>query len=237
MHRRTITVAMVLALGVLVLGTQTFGSPAFGVQALAWVFPITSHQAELRTTPAPVTYTLDPNRSKFMAHTGRSGLLWFKGHGHHLAARDFSGRVELTPGTILPTASLRLVVKAASLQETGANFTDEQKKIINKELHDIVLHPDQYPEIVFQSTNVTAKPAQSGGGFAVQLTGDLTLHGMTRRIEIPATVTLSGDELRAIGEFSIERDDFKVKATSAAHGLVRVSNKVKFEFDIVGRRE
>jgi polyisoprenoid-binding protein YceI len=183
-----------------------------------------------------VTYTLDASRSKFMAHAGRSGLLWFKGHGHHLAAKDFSGRVELTPGTILP-ASLRLVVKAASLQETGADFTDQQKQIINKELHDIVFHPDQYPEIVFQSTNVTAKPAKSGGGFDVRLTGDLTLHGATRRIEIPATVTLNGDEMRAIGEFSIDRDDFKVKATSAAHGMVRVSNKVKFEFDIVAKRQ
>jgi polyisoprenoid-binding protein YceI len=71
----------------------------------------------------------------------------------------------------------------------------------------------------------------------VRLTGDLTLHGATRRIEIPATVTLNGDEMRAIGEFSIDRDDFKVKATSAAHGMVRVSNKVKFEFDIVAKRQ
>jgi hypothetical protein len=50
-------------------------------------------------------------------------------------------------------------------------------------------------------------------------------------------VTLNGDEMRAVGKFSIERDDFKVKATSAAHGLVRVDNTVKFEFDIVGRRQ
>lgn len=186
--------------------------------------------------PATVTYTLDASRSKFMAHADRSGLLWFKGHSHHLAASDFSGRVELTPQSITP-ASLRLVVKAASLHETGAVFTDQQKQIINKELHDIVLLPDQYPEIIFQSTNVTAKPAASGGSYDVKLTGDLTLKGTTRRIEIPATVTLNGDEMRAVGKFSIDRDDYKVKATSAAHGLVRVDDTVKFEFDIVGRRQ
>jgi polyisoprenoid-binding protein YceI len=186
--------------------------------------------------PATVSYTLDASRSKFMAHANRSGLLWFKGHSHHLAASDFSGRVELTPQSITP-ASLRLVVKAGSLHETGADFTDAQKQIINKELHDIVLLPDQYPDIVFQSTNATAKPAASGGGYDVKLTGDLTLKGTTRRIEIPATVTLNGDEMRAVGNFSIDRDDYKVKATSAAHGLVRVDNTIKFEFDIVGRRQ
>lgn len=213
MHRRSITIATILTM-----------------------FAFLGALAAPATAPQTVRYTLDASRSKFMAHANRSGLLWFKGHSHHLAAGDFTGTVELTPQTITP-ASLRLAVKAASLHETGADFTDQQKEIINKELREIVLHPDQYPEIVFQSTNVTAKPAKTGGGHDVKLTGNLTLHGVTRRIEIPATVTLNGDEMRAIGKFSIDRDDYKVKATSAAHGLVRVSGTVRFEFDIVGRRQ
>lgn len=211
MHKRSITIAIVLA--------------------MLFCHAIATSSA---TSPATVTYTLDPGRSKFMANADASGLFWFKGHGHHLDASDFTGQVELTPQSITP-ASMRLVVKAASLHETGAVFTDQQKQIINKELHDIVLLPDQYPEIVFQSTSVTAKPAATGGGYDVKLTGNLTLHGVTRPIEIPATVTLNGNEMRAVGKFSIDRDDYKVKATSAFHGFVRVSNKVEFEFDIVGK--
>jgi len=53
---------------------------------------------------------------------------------------------------------------------------------------------------------------------------------------IPAKVTVSGTNLRAVGEFSIDRSDFNVKATSAFHGMVRVRKKVKFTFDIVGHR-
>ena len=188
----------------------------------------------LRPTPATVTYNLDASQSKFMAHANRSGLFWFKGHSHHLAASEFTGQVELTPDTITP-ASLRLVVKAASLHETGADFTEPQKQIINKELKDIVLHPDQYPDITFQSTNVTVK-SSAAGKYDVKIDGNLTLHGVTKRITIPATVTLNGANLRAVGEFSIDRGDFNVKATSAFHGLVRVDDDVKFEFDIVGRR-
>ena len=188
----------------------------------------------LGVAPATVTYNLDPSQSKFMAHANRSGLLWFKGHSHHLDASDFSGQVELTADTITP-ASLRLIVKAASLHETGAVFTDQQKQIINKELKEIVLLPDQYPDITYQSTAVTVK-SSSAGRYEVRINGNLTLHGVTRPVTIPAVVTLNGNNLRAVGEFSIDRDDFKVKATSAAHGLVRVSNKIKFDFDIVGHR-
>ena len=188
----------------------------------------------LAVAPATVTYNLDASQSKFMAHASRSGLLWFKGKSHHLAASEFTGQVELTPDSITP-ASLRLVVKAASLHETGAEFTEPQKQIINKELKDIVLHPDQYPDITFQSTNVTAKSIRADR-YEVQIDGNLTLHGVTRRVTIPTIVTLSGDKLRAEGKFSIDRDDFKVKATSAFHGMVRVDDDVKFEFDIIGRR-
>ena len=210
MHRRTITIALVLAL------------------------IVCSNAMTTASAPQAARYTIDPSRSKFMAHTSRSGLLWFKGKGHHLEVKDFSGQIELTMPNI-QQASLRLVVKAASLHETGADFTEQQKQIINKELHDIVLHPDQYPEIVFQSTNVTAATAKKGG-IEVKLMGNLTLHGVTRPTEIRANVTMNGDDLRATGKFSIDRDDFKVKATSAAHGMVRVSNKVTFEFDILARR-
>jgi polyisoprenoid-binding protein YceI len=212
MHRRTITIAMTFGIVVCLVATTS------------------------ATSPATVVYTLDPSRSKFMAHAHASGLFWFKGHGHHLDASDFTGQVELTPQTITP-ASLRLVVKAASLHETGAVFTDQQKQIINKELHDIVLLPDQYPEIVFQSTSVTAKAAATGGSYDVKLTGNLTLHGVTRPVEIPATVTINGNEMRAVGKFGINRDDYKVNATSAFHGFVRVSHHVEFEFDIAGRSQ
>jgi len=97
-----------------------------------------------------------------------------------------------------------------------------------------VLHPDKYPDITFQSTNVTAK-SPAAGRYEVKIDGDLTLHGVTKRITIPAVVTVNGNNLRAVGEFSIDRDDYDVKATSAFHGMVRVKNKIKFEFDIVGR--
>lgn len=183
------------------------------------------------TSPATVRYVIDTPRSKFNARAFAGGLLWFKGHDHHLVAREFSGEVDLTPDSITP-ASLHLVVKAGSLVETGEAFTEPQKEIINKELREIVLHPDRYPDITFQSTSVTAKPAERGG-YNVKIRGNLTLHGVTRNEEINTRVTLQGNEMRAIGDFTIDRGGYGVKATSAFHGLVRVRDTVKFTFDIV----
>ncbi len=179
-------------------------------------------------------FRLDATQSKFIAHASSGGLLWFKGHDHLVAVREFTGEAQLTPESITP-ASLALDAKSASMVETSSVFTDQQKQIINKELREIVLLPDQYPDITFKSTNVSGKSI-GNGQYDLRIGGELTLHGVTRPITIPTKVTVTGNDLRAQGEFDIDRSDFKVKATSAVHGLIRVRDKVKFTFDIVGHQ-
>jgi polyisoprenoid-binding protein YceI len=181
------------------------------------------------------SYGLDSSRSKFIAHAHRGGLLWFKGHDHLIGVREFTGEARLDPNS-LANSSLQITAKTASMAETSSDFTDAQKKIINKELHDIVFLPDQHPEIVFKSTRVSGK-VEGNNQYDLKIEGDLTLNGVTRQIKIPTKVIVSGNDLRAQGEFGIDRSDFKVKATSAMHGLIRVRDHVDFTFDIVGRKQ
>jgi polyisoprenoid-binding protein YceI len=183
---------------------------------------------------AVARYRIDAAQSRFTAHAIRSGLLWFLGKDHLLAVRDFGGDVELTPDVVTP-ASLEMTVRAESLAETRPVFTDAQKKIIDKEVRELVLQTATYPEIHFKSTSVAVR-GTNGATSRVVIAGDLTLHGITRHVEIPADVTFEGDALRARGEFSIDRSDFNVKATTARKGTIRVRDKVEIAFDIVARR-
>jgi polyisoprenoid-binding protein YceI len=143
-----------------------------------------------RNPPAAVAnrYNLDASQSKFIAHALAGGLLWFKGHNHLVAVREFTGEAQLTPGSIAP-ASLVINARTASMVETSSVFTEPQKQIINRELREIVLLPDQYPEIVFKSTSVIGK-VTGADQYDLRIMGDLTLHGVTRPITIPTKVTL-----------------------------------------------
>src|SRR4051794_8970020 len=183
---------------------------------------------------APVRYRIDAGQSRFLARAFSGGLLWFKGHDHFVAIRDFSGEAQLDSDTINP-AKLQIRARADSLEETRDVFTDQQKQIINKELREIVFEPSKYPEITFNSTEV--KVTRNGEQILAQVEGDLTMHGVTRHVVIPAQVTLSGNDLRASGTFTVKRSDYKIKATSALHGTIRVRDKVKLTFDIVAHRE
>ena len=221
--------AYILAFALLYILAERRSAPA---QTTALSFaPIEAKAAGL--SPAASRYQLDASASKFMAHASRSGFLWFKGHGHHIAVREFTGEARLDPDSV-GSSSLTIIAKSASMEETSDVFTAPQKQIINKELRDIVLLPDQYPEITFRSTQVTGS-STGRGQYDLKISGNLTLLGVTRPITIPTKVTVNGGEMRAQGQFSISRGDFKVKATSAFHGMVRVADRVNFEFDIVGR--
>ena len=229
-------------LGVLMLGFYSAGSLSTEAQK----FPQgrqfrgrTNEPLTEKTPAAPgsfdtIRFRLDATQSRFIVRAFSGGLLWFKGHDHFIAVRDFTGEAQLTPDAISP-ASLQFTVRADSLEESRAVFTEQQKQIINKEIRELVLETGKYPEITFKSTDVAGK-LTSGGRYEVRIGGDLTLHGVTRHIVIPALVTLRGGELRASGEFSVSRGDYNVKATSALHGTIRVRDKLKFMFEIVAHQ-
>ena len=80
-------------------------------------------------------------------------------------------------------------------------------------------------EVLMKAENVSRRGVFRLFGLAIAST-----------ITIPATVSVDGNSLHAVGEFGIDRSDFGVKATSAFHGMVRIRDGLKFTFDIVGRR-
>jgi polyisoprenoid-binding protein YceI len=183
---------------------------------------------------ASVRYRIDAGQSRFLARAFSGGLLWFKGHDHFIAIRDLSGEAQLEADTINP-ATLQIRARADSLEETRDVFNEQQKQIINKEWREIVFETSKYPEISFKSTEV--KVTRNGNQIQARVEGDLTMHGVTRHVVIPAQVTLSGNDLRASGKFTVKRSDYNIKATSALHGMIRVRDKVTLTFDIVAHRE
>jgi polyisoprenoid-binding protein YceI len=88
------------------------------------------------------------------------------------------------------------------------------------------------PEIVFESATVSADANNR-----VEILGNLTLHGVTRRERVPAQFAVTGDILRAYGDFSIRQTDYRIKLASVAGGALKLKDELKFTFDIVAGRK
>jgi polyisoprenoid-binding protein YceI len=190
-----------------------------------------------RLVPVPdprTRYAIEPNQSFLAVRTGSGGLLSAFGHDHRLMVRRLSGSVVADLGD-LPHSSVTLNVEAGSL----AVVDDESQKdrdAIEKEMNDSVLQVARFPGIVFQSQVIEAR-SSSADVFEIQIEGDLTLHGVTRRIRVPAHLEAHGESLRATGKVRLKQTDYRIAVTSAVGGTVKVADEVELIFDVVALRE
>jgi polyisoprenoid-binding protein YceI len=179
-------------------------------------------------------YVVDPGRSRFVVRAFATGMFSAFGHSPTIAIRDFTGEIQILPDAV-KDASLRLRIRANSLEVTD-DVSDKDRREIERQMYQDVLQTDRYPEIVFESTNVSADKIAEGHNRA-RITGDLTLRGITRSCVIDAQVIITGDSLRAHGEFPLRQTDYNIKPVSAAGGTIKLKDELKFTFDIVARKE
>ena len=180
-----------------------------------------------------VNYSLDAAASTFTVQAFAEGLLSAFGHDPVIRVRDFQGEVAFVPGTF-ENASLKLTVNANSLHVLN-DVKEKDREDIECTMRDEVLETGKYPEIVFQSNNVTLTRVAEGR-YRARVIGDLTLHGVTQNnIWLNGEVTVSDDGLRAKGDCAIKQTDYKIKLISVAGGTLKIKNEVKCSFDIVAR--
>lgn len=98
-----------------------------------------------------------------------------------------------------------------------------------------VFDTDRYPTASFTAQRIQAAPADLPDGATRQLTcvGALTLHGVTRTVQVPVTVTRSGDALTATGSFTVQLSDYGM--TRPRLLFFTVDDAVSVSFSVVGR--
>jgi polyisoprenoid-binding protein YceI len=76
----------------------------------------------------------------------------------------------------------------------------------------------KFPDAKFVSTEIRA-----GGdkGASHTVTGNLTMHGVTKSVTFPATIAVTADTASVDSDFSINRKDFGINYAGAADNLIR----------------
>ena len=180
------------------------------------------------TTPVPTirtavtgAYVIDPTHSRIgfvarhaMVTKVRGSFNEFDGTGSFDAAN--------------PTAAqLRLTIKAVSIDTRNA---DRDGHLRSNDFFDM----DTYPEISFVSTAV-----EQTGDDEYQVTGDLTIKGVTKPVTIEFEYTgtavdpYGNTRIGLDGKTTVNRKDWGVNWNAALEaGGVLVSEKVTLEFDV-----
>jgi polyisoprenoid-binding protein YceI len=178
-------------------------------------------------------YAIDPDMSRFTVRAFASGMLAAMGQSPTLAVRDFTGNAEFAPDSL--DAALHIKIKAGSLNVTD-NVSDKDRREIERTMNQEVLETARYPDILFESSKVSASKV-GDGQYLVNLIGDLSLHGVTKSQPLSAQVAIMGDTLRAHGEFSLLQTAYGIKPVSIAGGTLKLKDELKCSFDILARKQ
>ena len=117
------------------------------------------------------------------------------------------------------TARVIVTIEAASI-DTGIGMRD--KHLRSADFLDVA----RFPTIKFESQRVEVT------GRKAMVTGQLTLHGVTREIVVPVEVQLSEVALVATGEFVLNRRDYAINYSSV---LNPIGDSVRIAFTLRAR--
>jgi polyisoprenoid-binding protein YceI len=179
-------------------------------------------------------YLVDASQSSVVIHVGKSGAFSFAGHEHEVVASGFEGRVVADPDD-LGRSSVSLTFPAAGLKVSGKGEpAGDVPKVQDVMVGPKVLEVSRFPEVAFRSRQVSGRRT-ADGVYALEVAGELSLHGVTRPLTVSLRVELSGDRLSATGRAVLRHTEFGMTPVSAAGGTVKVKDEIPIDFRIVAR--
>jgi len=184
--------------------------------------------------PRTRTYTIVPSESDFWVFVGKTGLFSALAHDHEIGVKRFGGRVVI-PGAGASGGSLEMEVDATSLVVLDKKPSEADKKKIFDSMHNEVLESAKHQKITFKSVSVSDLKQTGNDNYSLVVNGDLTLRGVTKRIAVPVAATITPQQLRATGKYTLKQSDYGITPYSAAGGTIKVKNEVVVNFNIVAK--
>lgn len=166
------------------------------------------------------TWTVDPSHSRVEFQVKHLGISTVRGH-----FAKFGGTLEI--GEDLASA------KASGTVETASVNTSDEGRDTHLRSPDF-FDAEQYPEVAFSSRAI-----HPTGDETFEITGELTLHGVTRELTLQAEITgteqdpYGNDRVALEVTGALDRGDYGISFNQAlGSGNVLVSEKVKLHLDV-----
>lgn len=181
-----------------------------------------------------VRYVADTKASQFTVQAFAAGMISVVAHSPKIAIRDWSGDVQFVANS-LKNASLNIRAKTATFDVLDEIRDDDRRKL-QRVMNDEVLEVSRFPEFVFESSSISAE-MEKQDIYRVNVTGDLTLHGVTNSHAFLAQVAFGADSFRAYGGFTILQTDYGIKVAAIAGGTLKLQDELKCSFYVLARKK
>lgn len=178
----------------------------------------------------------DPARSELVVLVWKRGAASAFAHDHVVRATAFSGTATADGGVLsvqVEVDATSLVADEPALRErlkVGAPVSEDDARHVTSNLKaESQLDVARFPSIRFETLGSTV-PAEGGKGV---VSGILTLHGVSRQVQVPATATPVDGGLEASARLRFKTSEFGVRPYSAMLGLVGNRDEVELRIRLL----
>lgn len=109
-----------------------------------------------------------------------------------------------------------------------------QKALMQEHFNENYVESDKYPKTSFAGSYTGDVDPTKDGIYNIKVKGNLTLHGVTRAIEVPATMEVQGGKLTSKSNFKLKPTDFNIKIPSLVKDKIaqQIDVAVKIDYNL-----
>lgn len=110
-----------------------------------------------------------------------------------------------------------------------------EKSLMQEHFNENYMESDKYPKATFKGdiTNIGTIDLTKDGQYEVKVKGDLTIHGVTKTIEIPGKILVKDGQITATSSFEVVVADYKIEIPAIVRDniarTVRIDIAVNYE--------
>jgi YceI-like domain len=175
-------------------------------------------------------YRIEPGDSLVVVRVYRGGRLAKLGHDHVVSSREPRGFVDADKGRCDLLVAVQTLAVDDPAQRAAAGFesTPSESDIAGtrSNMLEKVLEAERFPFVVLRVRAVEQRVLQA----------ELSLHGVTRPLRIPAKVESGPERIEVSGSFAINQTDFGIEPFSVLGGALTVQDRVDVSFAIRAAR-
>ncbi|HNQ82193.1 MAG TPA: YceI family protein [Bacteroidales bacterium] len=108
-----------------------------------------------------------------------------------------------------------------------------EKALMQEHFNENYMESDKFPNSTFvgKVTNLTAVDFSKEGSYEATIEGDLTIHGVTKKISEKGTFTVkAGDKIHGISKFNVKPADYSIKIPGAV--VKNIAETIEVTVDI-----
>jgi hypothetical protein len=152
----------------------------------------------------------------------QTGHVWFYSKAMSETIEAHNKQVAATVNTTTGDVGLRMLIKSFSFE----------KKLIEEPFNENYMESDKFPKSSFKGkiANINSVNFEVDGTYQTTVDGDLTIHGVTKKVSADISIEVSKGDVKGISKFKVKPKDYRIKIPTVVAD--KISEQIEINVDI-----